>query len=42
LDVETPEELLTAFGACCAEHELVDANGFFNDALKLVDFFVGG
>jgi len=35
-----PDELLNAFGACCIEKELVDANGKFNDAKKLVDFFV--
>lgn len=37
-----PEELLSAFGACCAEKQLVDANGYFNDAQKLVNFFVRG
>lgn len=42
LDVEIPDELLATFGACCTEHQLVDVNGRFNDAQKLVDFFVGG
>lgn len=36
-----PERLLSAFGTSCAEHHLVDANGYFHDAQKLVDFFVG-
>lgn len=36
-----PEGLLNAFGACCVAKDLVDANGYFNDAQKLVDFFVG-
>ena len=35
-----PDELLSAFGACCEAKELVDVNGNFNDAKKLVDFFV--
>lgn len=42
LEYVIPEELLTAFGACCAEKQLVDANGFFNDAHALVDFFASG
>ncbi|HEV2582955.1 MAG TPA: hypothetical protein VGT44_19000 [Ktedonobacteraceae bacterium] len=42
MDIEIPEKLLTAFGACCAAKGLIDANGFFNDAQKLVNFFVGG
>lgn len=41
LDDVIPEELLKAFGVSCAKNHLVDANGFFDDAQKLVNFFVG-
>lgn len=41
LDDVIPEELLKSFGASCANHHLVDVNGYFDDAQKLVNFFVG-
>ncbi len=41
LEDVVPEDLLEAFGECCIQHHLVDANGYFHDAQKLVDFFVG-
>jgi hypothetical protein len=41
LDMEIPEELLDAFGSTCEEYGLLDDNGYFNDAHKLVDLFCG-
>ncbi len=41
LEEVVPDELIESFGACCLKHHLIDANGFFHDAKKLVDFFVG-
>jgi len=41
LDIEIPSELIEAFGDMCRKFELVDENGFFNDAYRLVDLFCG-
>jgi hypothetical protein len=38
-DLEMPEELLASFEDCCREHDLLDEEGKFNDAFKLVEFF---
>jgi len=38
---EVPEELLNSFGDVCELNGLLDENGIFNDAYKLVDIFVG-
>lgn len=37
--IAPPSELVEAFGAECRKHSLVDAQGVFNDAHKLVKFF---
>ena len=37
--IAPPSELVEAFGAECHKHGLVDAQGVFNDAHKLVKFF---
>ncbi len=41
LQVDVPQEVLLAFGEQCRKHDLLDAEGKFNDAYKLVDLFCG-
>jgi hypothetical protein len=41
LDIEIPEEVINSFGKECIKYGLVDENGHFNDAHKLVDLFCG-
>ena len=41
LDIEIPDELLSAFGDACRETGLIDNAGVFNDADRLVEFFCG-
>ncbi|MEW6235561.1 MAG: hypothetical protein AB1656_09265 [Candidatus Omnitrophota bacterium] len=38
-DIEVPNDLLESFGECCYECELLDKEGNFNDAFKLVGLF---
>jgi len=40
-DIEIPDELIDEFGAMCKLYELVDGEGKFNDAYRLVDLFCG-
>lgn len=37
--VEIPQELLDSFEACCKEYKLLDKEGKFNNAFKLVELF---
>jgi len=37
--IEVPPELLTAFGDCCKEQDLINDEGRFNNPKKLVAFF---
>jgi len=37
--VEIPQELLDSFEECCREYELLDKQGRFNSAFKLVELF---
>ncbi len=39
IDVTVPNDLIESFGDWCRKHNLVDSNGRFNDAKKLVRFF---
>jgi hypothetical protein len=39
IQAEIPDKLLDSFGEACLKAELIDANGNFNDAHKLVKFF---
>ena len=41
LDVIIPKELIDTFGEECKKYKLLDENGCFNDAYKLVDLFCG-
>ena len=41
LDIEIPEELIESFGNCCRGYDLLDEDGKFNDAHRLVDLFCG-
>lgn len=41
LDVEIPDDLIESFGECCRRQHLLDENGNFNDAHRLVDLFCG-
>ena len=38
-ETDVPEPLILAFGEECRKHRLLDEQGFFNDALRLVDLF---
>ena len=40
VEMDVPDELLDSFGRCCLEAGLIDELGNFNDAYKLVRFFV--
>ena len=40
-DTEVPASLIEAFGEQCIKHNLLDSNGYFNDAFKLVELFCG-
>lgn len=40
-EFEIPDEILESFGECCQRCNLIDENGIFNDAYKLVDLFCG-
>ena len=40
IGVEVPRELLDTFGECCKVSGLLDKNGCFNDAFRLVELFV--
>jgi hypothetical protein len=39
IGVTVPNELIESFGDCCRKQKLLDENGRFNDAKKLVRFF---
>jgi len=41
LEVHIPDELIESFGATCREYDLIDKDGKFNNAYKLVDLFCG-
>ncbi|HEX5150474.1 MAG TPA: hypothetical protein VFW07_03435 [Parafilimonas sp.] len=41
LNIKPPQELIESFGDVCKEYNLVDEDGIFNDAYKLVDLFCG-
>lgn len=41
LNVKPPKELIESFGEICKSYGLIDDNGIFNDAYKLVDLFCG-
>lgn len=41
IDIEVPDKLLDAFGACCKDAGLLDEKGLFNDPYKLVNLFCG-
>jgi len=41
LDIEIPIDLIESFGNCCKKYNLIDENGNFNDAYRLVDLFCG-
>jgi len=41
LGIVIPKELLDSFGKACKENKLLDKQGRFNDAEKLVDLFCG-
>lgn len=39
-DIEIHPELLDSFGECCKNNGLLDNEGYFNDAFRLVELFV--
>jgi len=41
LEVHIPDELIESFGTTCRDYELLDKDGKFNNAYKLVDLFCG-
>lgn len=41
LDIEIPDDLIESFGKKCESYGLLDADGCFNDAYRLVDLFCG-
>lgn len=40
LNVPIPNQVIEAFGMCCKEHDLLDGDGKFKDALQLMQLFV--
>lgn len=40
LNVPIPNQVIEAFGACCREHDLLDGDGKFKNALQLMQLFV--
>ncbi len=41
LDIDIPQDLIEAFGSRCREFDLLDEQGRFNNAYKLIDLFCG-